>query len=41
MCIDSHEQVLKKAGVTAEVIQAGARVAAVMKAVATIHAAAA
>ena len=41
MCIGSHEQVLKKAGVTAEVIQAGARVAAVMKAVATIHAAAA
>lgn len=39
MCIDSHEQVLKKAGVTAEVIQAGARIAAVMKAVATIHAA--
>ena len=26
MCIDSHEQVLKKAGVTAEVIQAGARI---------------
>jgi alkyl hydroperoxide reductase subunit D len=38
MCIDSHEQVLKKAGVTAEVIQAAARIASVMKAVATVHA---
>jgi alkyl hydroperoxide reductase subunit D len=40
MCIDSHEQVLKKAGVTAEAIQTAARIAAVMKAVATVHAAA-
>ena len=39
MCIDSHEQVLKKAGVTAEVIQASVRIGAVMKAVATVHAA--
>ncbi len=39
MCIDSHEQVLKKAGVTAEVIQASVRIASVIKAVATIHAA--
>ena len=37
MCIDSHEQVLKKAGVTAEVIQSAVRVASVMKAVATVH----
>lgn len=39
MCIDSHEQVLKKAGVTAESIQNAVRIAAVMKAVATVHAA--
>ena len=39
MCIDSHEKVLKAAGVTAEVIQHGARFAAILKAVATIHAA--
>ena len=38
MCIDSHEQVLKKAGVTAEVIQSSVRIASVMKAVATVHA---
>ena len=39
MCIDSHEQILKKAGATAEVIQAAVRIGAVMKAVATVHAA--
>jgi alkyl hydroperoxide reductase subunit D len=39
MCIDSHEQVLKKAGATAEIIQTAVRVGAVMKAVATVHAA--
>lgn len=39
MCIDSHEQVLKKAGVTAEIIQTAVRIASVMAAVATIHAA--
>ena len=39
MCIDSHEQVLKKAGATAEMIQTAVRIGAVMKAVATIHAA--
>jgi alkyl hydroperoxide reductase subunit D len=39
MCIDSHEQILKKAGVTAEAIQASVRIGAVMKAVATVHAA--
>jgi alkyl hydroperoxide reductase subunit D len=38
MCIDSHEKVLKAHGVGADVIQAGARVGAVMKAVATVHA---
>ncbi len=38
MCIDAHEKVLKGHGVKAEVIQAAARVGAVMKAVATVHA---
>ena len=38
MCIDSHERVLQQHGVKAEVIQAAARVAAVLKAVATVHA---
>ena len=38
MCIDSHEKVLKSHGVNAEAIQAGARIGAVMKAVATVHA---
>jgi alkyl hydroperoxide reductase subunit D len=38
MCIDSHEKVLKTHGVSAEIVQAGARVGAVMKAVATVHA---
>ena len=38
MCIDSHEKVLKSHGVNAETIQAAARVAAVIKAVATVHA---
>ena len=38
MCIDSHEKVLKSHGVSAEIIQAAARTAAIMKAVATIHA---
>ncbi|WP_404369974.1 carboxymuconolactone decarboxylase family protein [Sphingomonas sp. MMS24-J45] len=39
MCIDSHEQILKKAGVTAEAIQTSVRIGAVMKAVATVHSA--
>jgi alkyl hydroperoxide reductase subunit D len=39
MCIDSHEQVLKKAGATAEAIQTAVRIGAVMKAVATVHSA--
>ena len=38
MCIDSHEKVLKGHGVKAETIQAAARIGAVMKAVATVHA---
>jgi alkyl hydroperoxide reductase subunit D len=38
MCIDSHERILQQHGVTAETIQAAARVAAVVKAVATVHA---
>ena len=37
MCIDSHEKVLQQHGMKAETIQAGARIAAVMKAVASIH----
>ncbi|MGH6613637.1 MULTISPECIES: carboxymuconolactone decarboxylase family protein [Sphingomonas] len=39
MCIDSHEQVLKKAGASAEAIQTAVRIGAVLKAVATVHAA--
>ena len=38
MCIDSHERVLKTHGVNAETIQAAARIGAVIKAVATVHA---
>ena len=38
MCIDSHERVLLEHGVKAETIQAAVRIAAVMKAVATVHA---
>jgi alkyl hydroperoxide reductase subunit D len=38
MCIDSHEKVLKQHGVSAEIIQTAALVAAVMTAVATVHA---
>ena len=38
MCIDSHERVLQQHGVKAETIQAAARIAAIMKAVATVHA---
>lgn len=38
MCIDSHEKVLRQHNVPTETIQAAARIAAVMKAVATIHA---
>jgi len=38
MCIDSHEKVLKTHGVNGETIQAAARIGAVVKAVATVHA---
>jgi len=38
LCIDSHEKVLKGHGVTADVIQAAARIGAVMTAAATVHA---
>jgi len=38
MCIDSHEKVLKGHGVPADVIQAAARIGAVMTAAATVHA---
>ena len=38
MCIDSHEKVLGQHGVKPETIQAAARIAAVMQAVATVHA---
>lgn len=38
MCIDSHEKVLKTHGVKSETVQSAARIAAVMKAVATVHA---
>ena len=38
MCIDSHERVLSQHGVKPETVQAAARVAAVVKAVATVHA---
>lgn len=38
MCIDSHEKVLQQHGVKPETIQAAARIAAVMAAVATVHA---
>lgn len=38
MCIDSHERQLQQHGIKSETIQAAARIAAVMKAVATVHA---
>ena len=38
MCIDSHERVLQQHGVKAETIQAAARIASVVKAIATVHA---
>jgi len=38
MCIDSHERVLSQHGVKPETIQTAARIAAVIKAVATVHA---
>jgi len=38
LCIDSHEKVLQQHGVTTEIIQTAARIGAVMKAAATVHA---
>jgi alkyl hydroperoxide reductase subunit D len=38
MCIDSHERILLEAGVKPETIQSAVRIAAVMKAAATVHA---
>ena len=38
MCIDSHERVLQQHNVKAETIHAAARIASVIKAVATVHA---
>ena len=38
-CIDSHERVLQQHGVKVETIQAAVRIASVIKAVATVHAA--
>ena len=38
MCIDSHEKLLQQHGVKAETVQAAARIGAVMKALATVHA---
>ena len=38
MCIDSHERVLLEHGVKSDVIQSAVRIAAVMKAIATVHA---
>ena len=38
MCIDSHEKVLQQHGVKVEVIQTAARIGAILKAVATVHA---
>ena len=38
MCIDSHEKVLRQHNVGADIIQSAARVGAVMKAAATVHA---
>jgi alkyl hydroperoxide reductase subunit D len=38
MCIDSHEKVLQGHGVKADVIQAAARIGAIIKAVAIVHA---
>ena len=38
LCIDSHEKVLRQHGIGADLIQTSARVGAVMKAAATVHA---
>lgn len=38
MCIDSHERLLLEHGIKADVIQNAVRIAAIMKAIATVHA---
>ncbi|HEX6783411.1 MAG TPA: carboxymuconolactone decarboxylase family protein [Sphingomicrobium sp.] len=38
MCIDSHERILLEHGVKTDAIQSAARIGAVMKAIATVHA---
>ena len=38
LCIDSHEKAVRSHGLNAETVQTAARAAAVMKAVATVHA---
>jgi alkyl hydroperoxide reductase subunit D len=38
MCIESHERMLLEHGVKPDVIQSSVRIAAVMKAIATVHA---
>lgn len=38
LCIDSHEKVLRQHGIGADIIQTAARVGAVIKAAATVHA---
>ena len=38
MCIDSHERVLQQHGVKEETVQSAARIASIMKALATVHA---
>ena len=38
LCIDSHEKVLRQHGIGGDIIQAAARVGAVIKAAATVHA---
>lgn len=38
MCIDSHEPLLLEHGIKADVIQNAVRIAAIMKAIATVHA---
>jgi lipoyl-dependent peroxiredoxin subunit D len=39
LCIDAHETALRRHGVTPGIVQTGARFAAILKAVATVHAA--
>lgn len=39
LCIDSHEKMVRSHGVNAETVQLAVRIAAVVKAVATVHAA--